>query len=326
MMAHSQVNLQTTDTIVGRANRFYYLPQWYDDCYMYEMDTVGFKGTNLFQHETYPTTSFDYVIAEEHYTPQWLTVKGLAAMVSINLGGGTAANPPANPWRGMEKMYLMQSDSLCPTLSAYDYPRRMHVLDSVRWDTAAPKLMRLPVNAFSTPSDSTGYVDCYVYEVLFELPREVHDTFYIIGTFRSNIIDTSEAYFQVFRYIPTSYMAIWSQSIDCERCPVGPKLFVASESDLRRGWNAWILDNRLQSTYGPFLPIIESYSLEASASPVTGGTIKGTGRFPRGWQLQLTAVPTEDFAFSHWSDGATENPRLINLGADTNLTAIFLPR
>ena len=321
LLAHSQSPIQPTDTIVGRANHYFYLPYWYDECEFYQRDTIGFRPTTLFQHEMYPTTSFDYLLAEEHYAEQEIAVRGVAVMVPRNPLGNAA-----NPWRGEEKLFLMQGGALHPTLPEYFYPRLMQEVDSVRWDTAAPKLMRLPVNTFATPADSTEYIECYIYEAMFEHPHKVQDTFYIIGTFRSNFIDSMDAnYSWVYHYIPTAYLAVWAQAHDCEHCPNGSRIFVGSAERVQNHFNEWIFDNLDQSTNGPFLPIIRTYSLDATPSPATGGTVEGTGRFPEGWTVHMTAVPAEGYTFSHWSDGNTDNPRSVNLSADTTFTATFIP-
>lgn len=326
LMAQGQFAIVPTDTIVGRANHFYYLPYWYDDCHYYQEDTCAFRGTILFQRAGYPGLPFDDVVAEEHYAQQELAVRGLAAMVRATDDlGGTAARPPSNPWRNAETLILTQGEA-DPPGHIFFYPRRWRVLDSLRWDTAAPKLMRLPVNTFVGPNDTTGYVDCYLYEAMFDVPQKVHDTFYIVGTFRSNIYDWSEEYEPwVYRYTPTVYQPIISLLNTCGYCPRGSKLFIGSLSDVQANWSNWIYTGRRESTNGPFLPIIVAYSLQASASPAAGGTVEGTGRFPEGWRLPLTAVPAEGYTFSHWSDGSTDNPRLVDLSADTTFTAVFQP-
>jgi hypothetical protein len=325
-LMHGQFTIQPTDTIVGRTNHYYYLPYWYDDCHYYQEDSILFNGMPIVQYMPIPTNSFDYILAEEHYAQQEMLVRGLAAMVMSTEGRrGTFSHPPTNPWRGEEKLFLLQGDADPFGLSTFLYPRLMHELDSVRWDTAAPRLMRLPLNSFVNPDDTTGYLECYVYEAMFDVPRKVRDTFYIVGTFNSNVLDPSIMYETgVFRYIPTAYRAIRAQKMYCDGCPRGTKLFIADRNSVRSSWSDWIYHNRSESTNGPFLPIIVTYSLEAMSSPAYGGTVEGTGRFPEGWRMPLTAVPAEGYAFSQWSDGSTDNPRYVDLTADTSVTAIFI--
>lgn len=327
LLAQGQLPIATTDTIVGRADHLYYLPYWYDQCQFYQDDTVRFKCMDVTQFDYMATERFDYVVAEEHYALQPILVRGLAAMVSKNCRGGTFALSPTNPRRGAEKLYLMLGDSLHPTLPDFYYPLYMHCLDSVRWDTAAPKLMRMPMNQFATPSDTSEYLECYLYEAMFGTPYKVRDTFYVIGTFHSNIYDTTSNPLSpfVFHNIPTVYTAVKPLNTGCDRCAEGTRLFV-SETLAPADWSVWMLYNHRDFTTGPFLPIIFSYSLEASASPAAGGTVEGTGRFPELWVVPLTAVPDEGYVFSHWSDGSTDNPRQIELTTDTVLTAVFQAR
>jgi hypothetical protein len=39
--------------------------------------------------------------------------------------------------------------------------------------------------------------------------------------------------------------------------------------------------------------------------------------------MQLEALPATGRIFSGWSDGSTENPRLVEIGDNANYTAVF---
>lgn len=47
------------------------------------------------------------------------------------------------------------------------------------------------------------------------------------------------------------------------------------------------------------------------------------GKFFTGTQMQLQAVPAAGRVFSGWSDGSTENPRLVDITGNVNITAQF---
>lgn len=47
------------------------------------------------------------------------------------------------------------------------------------------------------------------------------------------------------------------------------------------------------------------------------------GKFFTGTQMQLQAVPAAGRVFSGWSDGSTENPRLVDITSNVNITAQF---
>ena len=57
-----------------------------------------------------------------------------------------------------------------------------------------------------------------------------------------------------------------------------------------------------------------------------GGTVigSGEGNYHYGDSIKLVAEPDEGFAFSTWSDGSTDNPRVVNVTNDIELTANFV--
>jgi Papain family cysteine protease/Divergent InlB B-repeat domain len=65
-------------------------------------------------------------------------------------------------------------------------------------------------------------------------------------------------------------------------------------------------------------------ALTVAASPTTGGTVGGSGRFAVGSQQQVAAIPNSGWLFSQWQDGTTQNPRTVTVpAAGTNCTAYF---
>lgn len=53
------------------------------------------------------------------------------------------------------------------------------------------------------------------------------------------------------------------------------------------------------------------------------GTITGTGAYPKGAEIQLTATPKDNFVFAGWSDGVTDNPRTIKVEGEATYVAQF---
>lgn len=53
------------------------------------------------------------------------------------------------------------------------------------------------------------------------------------------------------------------------------------------------------------------------------GFVNGTGTYPEGTQISLTAVPDENFEFQMWSDGSTLNPKNFTVMQDTTFRALF---
>ena len=53
------------------------------------------------------------------------------------------------------------------------------------------------------------------------------------------------------------------------------------------------------------------------------GHVNGTGTYPEGTRITLTAVPDEGFEFQMWSDGSTLNPKNFTVMQDTTFRALF---
>lgn len=65
------------------------------------------------------------------------------------------------------------------------------------------------------------------------------------------------------------------------------------------------------------------YTVTVTSSDTSMGTVSGGGSYPNGDTTTLTASPTCGYRFVRWSDGNTENPRLLVVTADRNISAIF---
>lgn len=259
---------QTADTIVGRCPGYYYYG-WYDECYRYESDTNDFT-LDGYSQPAYEGVVNNKVVFLEQYSPGPIAIKGVAVMVAINPGQDSVSGhcmPSTDSLKLPEYVFVYQGGPVIPGLPQLYYPRQMTLLDSARWDTAAPKVMALPLNAGADTTDDTArWLYCYVYEAMFDSAITVEDTFYISGTFRSNVLDyvydtvydelgnidyvTRESY---FRHFPTDYVVVRDLYMDyCEKCPVRERLFFGEPTWAVEwlevyNWN-WFMS-------GPFLPI-----------------------------------------------------------------------
>ena len=65
------------------------------------------------------------------------------------------------------------------------------------------------------------------------------------------------------------------------------------------------------------------YNLNVATSNPQMGLAAGNGRFPEGTDVEIAAIPIQGYHFIQWSDGNTENPRVVTLSADLTLTATF---
>ena len=63
--------------------------------------------------------------------------------------------------------------------------------------------------------------------------------------------------------------------------------------------------------------------MEGMTLPSKSESTDYTGKFFAGNPILLTAVPTDGSVFTGWSDGETENPRLVNPVDGASYTAKF---
>lgn len=75
------------------------------------------------------------------------------------------------------------------------------------------------------------------------------------------------------------------------------------------------------NSFAALEPVVPMYYLRVKA-PVTKGTVIGGGYHPQG-NHTIEAVAVGHFIFTRWSDGNTDNPRVVNLTSDTVIVAEF---
>ena len=71
---------------------------------------------------------------------------------------------------------------------------------------------------------------------------------------------------------------------------------------------------------------IAQYRLQTQVSPPESGSISPTsGMYNEGMELSLGAVPAAEYVFKNWSGDAAgnENPMLVSMTSDKNITAVF---
>ena len=66
------------------------------------------------------------------------------------------------------------------------------------------------------------------------------------------------------------------------------------------------------------------YSVTVESNDTTLGTVTGSGVYPYMEQVILEASALPHRQFTQWSDGSTENPRIISVTCDSLFTAIFV--
>ncbi len=67
---------------------------------------------------------------------------------------------------------------------------------------------------------------------------------------------------------------------------------------------------------------VDSCTVALSVSS-SNGTVSGSGTYPYGSSVIISATPAEHFSFLQWSDNITDNPRTLIVTSNISLTAIF---
>ena len=292
------------DTIPGRYKDFYY-PEWYDECPIFRDGSVRFRPSYM---------SFGYgTYLRQNYTPRPMVLKGVAVMVvPENWGLGIH---PVDTIRRPQYVHVYQWD---PSQSD-----SLLFLDSARWDTITPRVMCLPAVCDSVAQSDTSipYYYCYVYECRFEKPVTIDSFFYIGGT---NYGCNDEVFVERLGYVPAclriTYLAMRSNS-GSKSCPMNLRgAYWRGHSNMP--WHYEPLSVR-EEYYGMFLAIVDNHYLNVHSADSTMGTVTGSGLFPDQSYDTIAAIPNPGYAFLHWNDGSTANPRVVCLNHDTSFTAYF---
>ena len=299
------VSAQANDTIYGRSPNYYYM-DWYDECDKYYQPYTDSYFDRVCLFEIGNHTQRCYVGRYQH-TQRKLLIKGLSAMLSIDYMSfcSDQYTPMGEHWLP-EYMYLYQHDTVMDTLI---------LLDSIRWDTAAPKIMKLPKNN----DTSAGFLYCEAYEVMFKEPRVISGSFFIAGSGYSNQIRWTNP--PSYANKSTMYVGIGLAHDSCGYSPIEPN--VCYWFDYYGFWAC--VENY---GYGPFHAIIvtDSSMLEVESADEEMGTVTGGGLLHDSITYYIEAVPNVGYKFTHWNDGDVTNPRAVFLTQDTLFTAYFAPR
>lgn len=73
----------------------------------------------------------------------------------------------------------------------------------------------------------------------------------------------------------------------------------------------------------PNNPVTPKYTITATANNDAYGTVTGSGEYEANTVATLTATPNAGYAFVNWTDGNTQNPRLVTVTGDASYVATF---
>ena len=298
---------QTTDTVDSRYDSCYYT-HWYDTCQCFLNGQIAkYYVTNAAK---YSVSSIGEIDAFPNTTNSPIQVKGGLAMVVI----------PENDYRNIfhYPVYTLGYSRLPEYIILYQYisgKDSMVVLDSARWDTITPKIMRVPLSA-----NMDSFVYCYAYMAYFDSSITVDSTFYIAGTCNSN-----QLYGQSDMYIhtPTFYFTAGIQP--CHGCTGNYPSWTYNDGWLKYDETyEWDYNAAGGWAFGGVLPLVDMNDLNVQASNEDAGRVIGGGRFARNTPHDITAVANPGYHFLQWTDSVTDVTRTVQLTQDTLFTATFL--
>ncbi len=332
----AQTPSRDTLPCVARQSNYFY-SEWYDttDYYLrpdgYNFTTPGFPRDEVRISSIGMIMNEIKTYTEQQFAPRSIRIKGLWAMV---------LQPPFTDISIM-KTYVLDTTRLPEYL--YLYLRNpdgkppigyaasddfLMLVDSVRWDTAQPKMMCF--KQFVDGRRRNLY--CHVYEALFDTVYTVTGEFWIGGSSYSNHYTRGPApyYDHYYDHYPTFYRAykvskyggqirsLYHHKVQSSR-PEGPWEWPDYYNSL-----PWFLQG-FSNYYGPFGAVLDEqqYYVELPSADTVRGMAKPTAYYPAGSRQTITAAANSCYRFSHWSDGDTSNPRTILVTQDTSFTAYF---
>lgn len=194
----------------------------------------------------------------------------------------------------------------------YDSQQQMAIrLGSIRWDTAAPKILKIPKGE---DTNRWGFLYCYLYEARTSNPIFVDSTFYMGGSFNNNVLDPS--FIGNYEYKPISYASI------CWAFPgqsnVAPQIRFYWDTIRNVAWG-WHDSDR----YGYCVPMIDYAQVEVTPNNYEMGEAGPVCQLSKWRDQTIWARPYHGYRFMYWNDGCTDNPRIVPITQDTAFVAYF---
>ena len=323
----SEVKPSDVDDTIPAEVRYkdYYYTKWFDECPNFYPNggVVDSTFCRFFEVHNF----YGDPVAKWEHTNQPMKVKGLVAILD------RYSSPYAADSLGIklpEYLYLYQlvgRHYACLERYGIKDGLDLVLLDSVRWDTATARVMEYKRG---WNGEFTQYV--YLYEAYFKQPIYVDSDFYIFGSSNSNYPGSGQD--GMIHTIYTDFMDFFWGAVKVDKDSVELHDWYSGSECHPQGGYVAIFDNNPwtqmgwympwpDSPWGYYLPIVDQWNLNAVPNDTAFGEVLGGGRWPDDTYDTIEAVPTPGFHFDSWSDGSTENPRVIHLTSDTSFVAYF---
>ena len=327
---------QTHDTISGEWGRVpgYHYKNWYDQCPQF---TAPDDNQYLMSNSCIGHVQHVFGGGSGQAFGTLDSVLEPSAITGVGIMWADATVCPGSYPRYYTYEIKPKPDPRVPeyvAIYSFDFEREelTLLLDSVRWDTAAPKVLKLPRHHDTA---TYGFTHVYFSEVRLPEPVIVDSLFYIVYT--SNNSEVTDNWWPYYKHVPM-FVAYYSldllsiQHYDSltgnyyhDRCPW-------VDIPRPRRYDRLTLTNNSSRAhfytfpdymFGGIMPKIDSANLDVRPADSTMGTAWPSGLHSMHINYLVQARPKLGYRFTHWSDGSTMNPRHILLESDTTLTAYF---
>ena len=342
-MACAQPQYNIADTL-GRLPHRCYTPEWYADCPMFQ-DTDNYYGLLFGTDYLYATLrphTCPKQYVNEYYVDGQIEIKGMMCLVLPEMAPMSGTEIPPGAARAPEWLTLLQGGAMHPATGNL-FPREMTIVDSLRWDTVQPYLVRLP--RFDGAIADSDHFLFYAYEVYFPTPVVIDSVFYIAGSSYSNTYvdethttDDGVVHIHHYEHYPTQYGAIapvlpqGGGGDACRFCTTKRNRMFTADDGLVWTPSNWYMvawhpysyfRERFRQITGPMFAIVDMYTMTVNSSDPEAGSVSGGGEYPRLSTATISAQPAPGHTFLGWNDGNTDNPRTIQMTSDVRLVALF---
>ena len=301
-----------TDTVQWGYDKYHY-SVWYDTLPEFFNTLPGTKTPALNIYPWY-CNSIGHVTAYPQHVDRPTLVQGVAVTERLNYNSDLSIIQHHQYTE--EYVYLFQKVG-----------DTVELLDSVRWDTLTPKVMKIALNA---DTGDYGFRLIKVYEAMFNEPIMVDSVFYTLSSNNGGNAYCGSMHYE-FVYYPAEPMEIYHSCrmiTDPAWCPL-PSWFVLKQWALYRG-RQWVDHYSACNSplFGMYFPIVDYVNLIVTSADTTMGTAEPDIRVSRNTWQSIQAIPKRGYKFSHWQeDSSTLATQSLCITQDTtHYTAVFVPK
>lgn len=299
----------------------YWASDNYQICERFEYCSGEYVDRNYF-HLDYYTGRGDTteLFVTRSVSSRQVRIKGVAVMKLLDMNDVNPYHTPYNYYDSahVEEELMVWSDDIetapLPVATAIWNEKAAAVVE-----VTAPQCMQTMYDG-----DSSKFLHFGLCEVFFDQPVTVDSVFFIGGTMRNNRLVSSGGGIgsDRFAHRPTVYPYVSERySNPCASCVYDYGHFVGTNAT----GGQWQQLDGGKMWSGPFFLILaeSQFRLNAMADDSTHGMVTGSGIYDSSERVIVRAIPFAGFRFAGWSDGATENPRIVEVAQDTTVVAYF---